>query len=261
MGLPLQLRVVPVQQGGVQLQLDAVQGLDPGTLAVQPPQILALGLEGMVQQGQQHIARQHRQLMVEAENPLRGFVRIPGFPDGLQQGGKAFHLLIAAFLQHQLQAQQLQRLPHLQQSLHLAPAQGAAVIAHDGHQGLHGAPAAIVADIDPLTGFDLHEAQLLQLHQPGRDHRSGDPHPQAQLPGRRQLLPYRQLAGEDHILDLLHEQIRQGKGLDPGKAHGSNLLNASGITSNLSRLIYQQFALLSRMALPKTLIFRPLHVK
>ena len=232
MGLPLQLRVVPVQQGGVQLQLDAVQGLDPGTLAVQPPEILALRLEGVVQQGQQHIARQHRQLMVEAEHPLRRFFVIPGFPDGLQQGGKAFQLLIAAFGQHQLQAQQLQCLPHLQQSLHLAPAQGAAVIAHDGHQSLHGAPAAIVADIDPLAGANLHKAQLLQLHQAGGDHRPGDPHPQAQLPGRGQLLPHRQLAGEDHILDLLHKQIRQGKGLDPGKAHGSLLLNAAGITSS-----------------------------
>ena len=186
----------------------------------------------MVQQGQQHIARQHRQLMMEAENPLRRFFIIPGFPDGLQHGGKAFQLLIAAFGQHQLQAQQLQRFPYLQQGLHLAAAQSAAVIAHDGHQRFHRTPAAVVADIDPLAGANLYKAQLLQLHQSGGDHRPGNPHPQAQLPGGRQLLPHRQLAGEDHILDLLHEQVRQGKGLNPGKAHGSFLLNAAGITSS-----------------------------
>ena len=53
---------VPVEQGGIQPELDLVKLLYAAALAVQGPEIHALGVEGVVQQGHEHIPRQHGQL-------------------------------------------------------------------------------------------------------------------------------------------------------------------------------------------------------
>ena len=183
----------------------------------------------MVQQRHQHVAGEHGELVMEVIDPRRGLLRVGRAPDGVQHRRQRLQGAQVHLLQNQAQAQTLQGVPNLQQRADLVSAQRAPVIAHDGDEGLHAALPAVVADVDALPGNDVHEAELLQFDEAGGDDRARHAHLQGELPGGRKLLPDGKLSGENHMLDLLHEKIRQ--------RGGGNLCITHGKTSRMYLVI------------------------
>ena len=83
----------------------------------------------------------------------------------------------------------------------------AAVVAHDGHQRFQAAGLGVIRHRNPLAGFDLQKAQLVQLPQALVYHRFADLHFIGQLPLGGQAVAGAQLAGEDEALQLLNKKL------------------------------------------------------
>ena len=212
---------IRVQKCGVQLELGFIHVQHAAFLAVDRPQINTLRAEGMVQQRHEHVARQHCQLVVEAEDVLRRLIVVPRGADALKNRRKRLQPRRVCAFHHKAHTHALHRVPRLQQRAHLIFPQGAPVIAHDGHQRFHRAAAAVIAHINALPRLDLYKAQLFKLHQSGCHHRARHAHLSRKLPRRRQLLAYGKLAGEYHVFYLLYEKIRHRQRCDLAEAHGS----------------------------------------
>ena len=96
---------------------------------------------------------------------------------------------------------------------------------HDGHEGLKAAGLGVIRHRNPLAGFDLQKAQLVQLPQALVHHRFADLHFIGQLPLGGQAVAGAQLAGEDEALQLLDEKLPQGGGGDLLEWHSFSSLD------------------------------------
>ena len=101
----------------------------------------------------------------------------------------------------------------------------AAVVIHDGHEGLQTAGLGVICHRNPLAGFDLQKAQLVQLPQALVHHRLADLHFIGQLPLGGQAVAGAQLTGEDEALQLLDEKLPQGGGGDLLEWHSFSSLD------------------------------------
>ena len=92
---------------------------------------------------------------------------------------------------------------------------------HDGPQRFQAAGLGVVRHGDAAAGGDVQKAETMQLPQSLMDHGLADLHLIGQLTLSGQPIPRAQLAGEDHALQLLDEQLLDGRGDDLTKGHSS----------------------------------------
>lgn len=69
------------------------------------------------------------------------------------------------------------------------------MVIHDGHEGLQAAGLGVIRHRNPLAGFDLQKAQVVQLPQALVYHRFADLHFIGQLPLGGQAVAGAQLTG------------------------------------------------------------------
>ena len=180
-------------------------------------------MDGVIQQRQKGVARQHAQRMVKPERRLGAlFIRFAAL-DRVEQRRKAVELLLRGALDNKLYAQALIGAAHLQQGAHLVVAHDAAVVVQKRRERVERAALAVIADINALPRDDLHKAHFFKLDQTSRDHRTAHAHARTHLARRRQLVAGNKLPGNDHCLDLLHELIRERYRLDPIESHRIHL--------------------------------------
>ena len=182
---------------------DAVQG------AESLPQHQHRGVEGAEDQRQQRVPGQHGQLVLEGEGRLRRPTIALRQADGLGSLLQAEEVLVRGVLDDAGYRQLVQRVAHLQNGTYFLVPQVPAVVGHDGLQGVQRSRPAIVRHKGTHTGAYLQKAAVLQFHDAAVDHRTADAQGLRQLALRRQLLSHRQLAGQDHGLDMADEQLLQ----------------------------------------------------
>ena len=92
---------------------------------------------------------------------------------------------------------------------------------HDGTKRFQAAGLGVVCHGDAAAGGDIQKAETVQLPQSLVDHGLADLHLIGQLTLSGQPVPRAQFAGEDHALQLLDEQLLDGRGDDLTKGHSS----------------------------------------
>ena len=94
------------------------------------------------------------------------------------------------------------------------------MIIHNGRQRFQAAGLGIVRHGDAPAGGDVQKAQAVQLPQALMDHGLADVHGVGQLPLRGQPVPGLQLPGQNSPLQLLNEQLPDGRGHNGAEIHG-----------------------------------------